>query len=554
MPPGVRVQVDGVSKLFVAEGGHAAQALDSIDLEVRDKEFCCVVGPSGCGKTTLLRIIAGLEPLTSGRISVRQTDPTRPVNAMLFQEQSIFPWLTVTQNIEYGLKTRGIRGTQRSEIVRFWLEKVHLTKFAHAYPYQLSGGMKQRVSIARSLAREPELLLMDEPFGGLDEQTKLRLQDELLRIWSGTNTTVIFITHSIDEAVLLGDRVVVMSAHPGRVIAEIPVDLARPRDVVALKADPHFGALVGQVWTLLKTEVDGLAERERGRSVISVDAAAPPAARPASPHGVTADRFWQARQRDPAQGRERTIERLAATTAPIVLLLVWQIVSTNNLIDRRFFPAPTTLFESLLSIEVLKRMLEDTSITLGRVAIGFALGATPALLLGMAAGMSRIVRSAIRPLVAILYPIPKIAILPLLILIFGLGDMSKYVVVAIGVFFPIALNTINGFLSIDRIYLDVGANVGAGPTRTFFTIGIPGALPSILTGVRIAMGTGLLVAIAAEFVGSQSGLGYRIWFGWQTFQVETMYQGLIAVSILGLLLFEAVQQLDGRLLRWRGRR
>ena len=462
--------------------------------------------------------------------------------------------LTVAENIEDGLKTRGIPGAQRSEIVRFWLEKVHLTKFAQAYPYQLSGGMKQRVSIARSLAREPELLLMDEPFGGLDEQTKLRLQDELLRIWSGTNTTVIFITHSIDEAVLLGDRVVVMSAHPGRVIAEIPIDLARPRDVVALKADPRFGALVGQVWTLLKTEVDGLAERERGRSVTGAEGGPPAAARVAPPQGVAVDRFWQARQRDPAQGRERVIERVTAAGAPLALLLVWQIVSANNLIDSRFFPTPTTLFLSLLSVDVLKRMLDDTTITLGRVAVGFALGAAPALLLGMAAGMSRIVRSALRPLIAILYPIPKIAILPLLILIFGLGDTSKYVVVAVGVFFPIALNTINGFLSIERIYLDVGANVGAGRIRTFFTIGIPGALPSILTGMRIAVGTGLLVAIAAEFAGPQSGLGYRIWFGWQTFQVETMYQSLIAVSVLGLALFEAVQQLDGRLLRWRGRR
>lgn len=251
-PPKIRIV--GLSKVFHGRGG-PIQALRAITLDIPGGQFCCIVGPSGCGKTTLLRILAGLEAHTDGQLELRHEHAARPLNAMVFQEQSLFPWLNVRDNIGYGLKLRGVPRQKRQEIVDYYLERTGLTRFARAYPYQLSGGMKQRVSVARAFATDPEILLMDEPFAALDEQNKTLLQEELLRIWEESRKTVVFITHSIDEALVLGDRVVIMTAHPGTIKADLAVPFSRPRSIYELKASPEFGALAFQVWSLLRDEV-----------------------------------------------------------------------------------------------------------------------------------------------------------------------------------------------------------------------------------------------------------------------------------------------------------
>jgi NitT/TauT family transport system ATP-binding protein len=235
--------------------GRDLVALDDVNLQIRDREFCCIVGPSGCGKSTFLRILAGLERQTSGELHLEVSDPTKPLTAMVFQEQSIFPWMTVEDNVAYGLRMRGVHASVRRRVVDHYLEKVGLATFARAYPHQLSGGMKQRASVARAFATDPEILLMDEPFASVDEQTRALLQEELLRVWETDRKTVVYVTHSIDEALVLGDRVVVMSARPGHVKAEIPVALARPRSVYELKATAAFSELVAKVWEPLRREV-----------------------------------------------------------------------------------------------------------------------------------------------------------------------------------------------------------------------------------------------------------------------------------------------------------
>jgi NitT/TauT family transport system ATP-binding protein len=230
-------------------------ALDDVSLTIPRGQFVCIVGPSGCGKTTLLRIVAGLEQLSYGQVQVARDDTSRPINAMIFQEQSLFPWMTVRDNVAYGLRMRGVPKRSLEPVVDGYLNKVGLSRFASAFPHQLSGGMKQRVSIARAFANDPEILLMDEPFAALDEQNKILLQEELLRIWDETRKTVLFITHSIDEALVLGDRVLVMTAHPGKIKADLSIDFPRPREVYRLKATPEFGQLAYRVWELLKEEV-----------------------------------------------------------------------------------------------------------------------------------------------------------------------------------------------------------------------------------------------------------------------------------------------------------
>lgn len=252
--PEFRISVNHLVKRFELQGSNIV-ALQEVSFSVAEGEFCCIVGPSGCGKSTLLRILADLERPTAGELHIQADDSKRPLTAMVFQEQSIFPWMTVEENVGYGLRMRRVdKGIREERVLRF-IKKVGLEHFVKAYPHQLSGGMKQRTSIARAFAADPQILLMDEPFASVDEQTRALLQEELLRVWEETRKTVVYITHSIDEALILGDRVFVMTARPGRIKAQVRVDLPRPRSVYELKSTPAFSALVARVWEPLRQEV-----------------------------------------------------------------------------------------------------------------------------------------------------------------------------------------------------------------------------------------------------------------------------------------------------------
>jgi NitT/TauT family transport system ATP-binding protein len=239
-------------------------AIEGVSVDIAHGEFFMIVGPSGCGKTTLLRILAGLESITAGTIEIETPSSSRPVNSMIFQGDSIFPWMTVWDNAAYGLKMRRVAGATIRETVGHYLARTGLTRFADYYPHQLSGGMRQRVAIARAFANDPEILLMDEPFSALDAQNKLLLQEELLRIWEEHKKTVVFITHSVDEAVFLGDRIMVMTAQPGKVKTFVPVPLARPRNIIELQKTPEYGELITSIWSSLREEVDHARHREEG--------------------------------------------------------------------------------------------------------------------------------------------------------------------------------------------------------------------------------------------------------------------------------------------------
>jgi NitT/TauT family transport system ATP-binding protein len=231
-------------------------AIDDISIDIPEGAFFMIVGPSGCGKTTLLRILGGLETVTSGDVEIADAASGRPQFSIVFQGESIFPWMTVWDNAAYGLRMRKAPKELVEDTVARYLDRTGLTRYAQLYPYQLSGGMKQRVSIARAFANDPEILLMDEPFSALDEQNRTILQQELLRIWEEDKKTVVFITHSVDEAVTLGDRIMVMTATPGQAKSIIDVPLARPRNVLELRHDPHYGEIVYSIWGHLKDEVD----------------------------------------------------------------------------------------------------------------------------------------------------------------------------------------------------------------------------------------------------------------------------------------------------------
>jgi len=230
-------------------------ALEDVTFGVGEQEFICIVGPSGCGKTTLLKLIAGLLEPTSGRIIFAVEPPDgRLRSALVFQEHGLFPWMSVLDNVAFGLEMQGVRRLERRRRARAFIEQVGLASFANSYPHELSVGMSQRVGIARAFVADAPILLMDEPFGSLDAQTKLVLREELLRLWKDDQKLVVYVTHDIEEAVLLGDRVLVMTGRPGSIREDIPIPLGRPRDLSA-REQPEVTEIKWHIWKMLKEEV-----------------------------------------------------------------------------------------------------------------------------------------------------------------------------------------------------------------------------------------------------------------------------------------------------------
>jgi NitT/TauT family transport system ATP-binding protein len=251
-----KLLIENLSRVFPpVRGGQPTRALEPTNISIGDNDFVTILGPSGCGKSTLLRLVAGLDTPTAGRILLdgQPVHHPGPDRGMVFQSYTLFPWLTIAENVAFGLREKGVPVRDRMETVRQWLERVGLTSFAHHYPKQLSGGMQQRTAIARALANNPAILLLDEPFGALDNQTRALMQELLLGIWERERKTVLFVTHDIEEAIFLASRVVVMSARPGRIKADIRIELPYPRHYT-VKTSPEFSAIKARLTEEIRAE------------------------------------------------------------------------------------------------------------------------------------------------------------------------------------------------------------------------------------------------------------------------------------------------------------
>ncbi|WP_403021158.1 ABC transporter ATP-binding protein [Salinibacterium sp. GXW1014] len=245
----VKAVISDVSKVY--RGRTEVPALEKVDAQIYEGEFLTIVGPSGCGKSTLLRMINGLQRPSEGAVEITRASTENPLSAMVFQDYSVYPWMNVFDNVGLGLARSRVSKAERRDRIMTWLERLDLGRFQGAYPTELSGGMLQRVAIARALVAEPEILLMDEPFAALDAQLRRRLQEELLEVVGDSSRTVVFVTHSLEEAILLGDRILVMSARPGRIVDSVEVPFGRPRDP-ELRKSVEFRDLEERLWTTLR--------------------------------------------------------------------------------------------------------------------------------------------------------------------------------------------------------------------------------------------------------------------------------------------------------------
>ncbi|MPZ95846.1 MAG: ATP-binding cassette domain-containing protein [Propionibacteriales bacterium] len=262
-----KIRLDDIHKTFrwTSKGKqHVVPALEGVTFDIRPHEFLSVIGPSGCGKTTLLRIIASLANADIGKVLIDGREVTKPgpERAMVFQAFGLFPWKTVIDNVKFPLTTRKVPDAEATRRAREQLRRVGLDRFETSHPHQLSGGMQQRVGLARALATEPDILLMDEPFGAIDAQTREYMQEELMKIWHETDKTVVFITHDLDEAVLLSDRILVLSRGPGTVRRVVDVDLPRPRWEYDVRAHPNFAPVRHEIWQLLRRDLQAQTEEE----------------------------------------------------------------------------------------------------------------------------------------------------------------------------------------------------------------------------------------------------------------------------------------------------
>jgi len=518
--------------------------LDDINVDVRSGEFVSIVGRSGCGKSTLLRVVAGLLKPTAGTVRVAGHEVVGEVPrgvALVFQDfaRSLFPWMSVRANVELPLSVLRYQAGERRRRAEESLEAVGLLETADRYPWQLSGGMQQRVAIARALACEPQLLLMDEPFASVDALSRAGLEDLLLAIHARYRTTVLFVTHDIDESVYLSDRVVVLCPRPAQVVADLPVHVPRPRDQVRTRQDAEFVASRTAVATLI---LDSSAGDQTPRPT-STDRSAPPSGPPAGASGPP--------RHDDARRRQAGIRLFQGATGIGVFLLAWQSAAALRLVDPRYFPSAVSLVQHV--VQLLARPVFQTAVlaTLREVLAGLAIAAAVAIPVGILLGRRPTWLRRVEVLIEMLRPLPALALAPLVILQFGLSSRAAVALVTWASSWPILVNAIYGARNMDPLTVETARSLRLGSAAMLARVLLPSAAPLVATGIRIALAISISVAIAGEMVVS-GGIGIGGWIlrEGSAGELVVVYAGAVIAGILGLALNRVMEALEARVFRW----
>ncbi len=560
------LDIRSVSKSYDTEdranGGR--QVLDHIDIRVPENQFVCLLGASGCGKTTLLRIIAGLTTSDTGTVSIGGRIVERPgqQSSLVFQNYGLLPWRTIMRNVEFGLETRGMDIAERRKRSQTYIDRVGLAGSEQLFPHQISGGMQQRTALARAFSKDSEVLLMDEPFAAVDMQTREMLQDELLAIWNSKKTTVVFVTHSIDEAIYLGDRVIVMG--DGHINADILTELPRPRSDGDVKSSPRFAELQREIRAALKHEFPsaktkgGAAERPQSRltpieahgdspqavAVTKDDAPtlAPrsPAARKLAPSRVLA------RKKQWGEHERGILTRICSV---LCTLAAWELYGRG--VDPIFMSYPTAIVAAVPKMLATGELQAAFLLSARTLIIGLFFAIVTGTVLGALMGRYRFIDHLFDAQINALYSTPNISLIPILILWFGLGITSKIVIVFLAAFFPVVINTYSGVRNVSRGLVEFALAEGASERQIFSKIIVPASLPFIMTGIRLAMGRAVVGMVAGEMFTAVSGMGGAIVNYSNSFATDKLFVVIITLALLGVSLTEIVKFAEHRLAPWK---
>ncbi|MBV9451599.1 MAG: ABC transporter permease subunit [Streptosporangiaceae bacterium] len=533
------VAIRGVGKTF-RRGGRRTVALADVSLDVRAGELVCLLGPSGCGKSTLLRIVAGALVPDEGTVTVagQPVDGPSADRGMLFQSPMLFPWLTTRKNVLFGplaQRSRGLHERDDPELeaeADAILDTVGLGGFGDAFPHELSGGMRHRAAFARALVTRPSLLLMDEPFGALDAITRLRMHDFLLRVREHYQMTVIFVTHDIEEAVLLGDRVALMGGRPPGIREIIDVPLGRPRQALDVDTSEFLavkrtiraslGVLSVAHWSTLPVAVEERAVEERA-AADSVD-----------------DQFELAAHRL-ARRKARSRRVMVGAIGIVVLLAAWEIAAVI-LDDAVVLPSVTQTVHAFVFYfgrpypSAAKPLWYDLVVSLRRILLGFVLGVLGGVALGAAMSANRFVRHLIDPVIEVVRPLPPLAFIPPLIVWFGIGELPKEVLITGGIIPIMTIATVAALDEVPEDLLLAARTLGASRRYTLLHIQLRSALPGILIGMRISMAGAWTSIVAAEMLAATSGVGYLISQAGDYLNMSIVFAGIITIAVAGLLL------------------
>src|SRR3984957_2184069 len=533
--------VEGATKFYATQSG-SVHALDNVSLEVRESEFLCILGPSGCGKTTLLWSMAGLHDLTSGRIRLGKDVITKPHPeiAVIFQDANLLPWRNLLKNIALPFELK--RRRPDSQRIDHLLGRVNLKGFEHKFPRELSGGMQQRASIVRSLAVDPSVLLMDEPFGALDAFTRDEMNILIQEIWMETGKTIAFVTHSIAEAIFLADRVVVMSARPGRISTVYDVDIPRPRSV-EIQTKPDFIARVLEI----KARIDHGSDRAPGLQAAWPNAAIPGFRRQFVDKGLgdkipefnrqtVTDEPGIARLSLFGLGGSRThLETIVIALVAVVIIGGAEVLLRVLNVPQYIMPKPSQILIALYTEWPF--IWPHLLITLYELFVGFAIGGGVGFGVGGVITQFPFVEKIVTPYILLLVTTPMLALVPLLILRFGFGSEPRIIAVALASGPMVMINSATGFRRVDLAKIALARSFGANTFQIFTKIRIPMAMPMIIVGLMVGSIFGLLTAIGAEMVGGAEGLGNRLTYYSALIRMPQFFAIILILAIIGISIY-----------------